>query len=376
VIAHLWPRSDGDSWRARLEVGGYTAEPFFQRLGEPLGDMTRADALLVATLLIFMSRGAETVRVHGPVSRVLLRNLDELQCVWTKWRPNLYRKVVVEVDEAVDDRPTGAGAISAFSGGVDAAFTVYRHCVQPSGWHTLPLREVVMVQGFDVGLGEPEVFQRAVDRSRRMLAGTNLVVSLVRTNIRGLSTRWGDHFALAVASVLLLFADRRDTGLIGSGEDYASMFTPCGSTPVQDWMASTGSMAIRNDGAGYSRTEKVAELCNWPAAPEYLRVCYRGADHDRNCGRCEKCVRTMLNFEVVGHSSSGCFDNALDLADLRRVYFANGPMAAEWKSLVREADRRGIDADWVAGVRRVIRREQLKATPVGQVLKRFRTARG
>jgi len=374
MTAHLWPASDGRMWSARLEADGWSAHVFYERVDDPLGPLVRVDALLIGTLLAFMSRDVKTLRVHGAVSRTLLRNLDELQHVWLKWRPELYSPITIEVDAAADDEPGGEGAISAFSGGVDAAFTVYRHAVAGAGWHSLPLREVVMIHGFDIGLDEPDVFDRAVDRSERMLAGTGLRFSRVRTNLRDLPTRWGDNFALGAASVLTLFADRRDTGLIGSSEDYGAFFRPCGSTPVQDWMASSKAMAIRHDGAGFSRTEKVTELAKWPSAIDNMRVCYRGAAHDRNCGRCEKCIRTALNLRLAGVESPTCFDAQFAAADLRRVYFANGPMATEWKSLITEAERRGIAEPWVRDVRRVIWREQIKATPPGRLLKRLRSS--
>jgi hypothetical protein len=374
MTAHLWPASDGHTWTARLEAPGWSAHLFYDRVDEPLGPMVCADAILIGTLLAFMSRDVKTLRVHGDVSRTLLRNLDELQHVWLKWRPELYSPVMIEVDGAIDDVSRGEGAISAFSGGVDAAFPVYRHAVAATGWHALSLHEVVMIHGFDIGLDEPDVFDRAVDRAERMLAGTGLRLSRVRTNLRDLPTRWGDNFALGVASVLTLFADRRDTGLIGSSEDYGAFFRPCGSTPVQDWMASSAAMAIRHDGAGFSRTEKVTELAKWQPAIDHMRVCYRGAAHDRNCGRCEKCIRTALNLRLAGVESPTCFDAQFTTADLRRVYFANGPMAAEWKSLITEAERRGIAETWVRDVRRVIRREQLKATPAGRLLKRLRSS--
>jgi len=368
--AHLWPSHDGDAWAARLEADSWSGDLFFERIGEPLPAMGRADALLIASLHAFMTRNVEVVHVHGAVSRTLLRNLDELQHVWSKWLPRVYRRVTIEVEEVVDDGPTGEGAVSAFSGGIDASFTVYRHTVAPAAWHTLPLREVVMIQGYDIGLDETPVFERAVARAEKMTAEAGLQLSKVRTNIRGIAPRWNDTFGLGVAAALQLFADRRSTGLIASGGGYAALVFPNGSSPLHDWMTSSGSMAIRHDGAGYTRTQKLAELSAWPAAVNAVRVCYRGAEHDRNCGHCEKCVRTLLNFKLVGIDNPGCFDNTLDLADIRKVYFANAPMAGEWQALVIEAERRGIAGEWVDEVKRLIRKEKYKATALGRVVSR------
>lgn len=91
------------------------------------------DAYLLATLLPAMQMRA-AIHVHGSVSRELLANLTELQYVWNKWLPDRYFLIDIQVDCMREQDWHVGGAIAAFSGGVDAQFTVYRHATGIAGY--------------------------------------------------------------------------------------------------------------------------------------------------------------------------------------------------------------------------------------------------
>ena len=85
----------------------------------------RADPFVVAALVLAMS-SERTMMVRGaPVSASLLRNLEEFQLVWHAW----YGFPVVDIvaEEEVDPVDREPAAITAFTGGVDSAFSAYRH---------------------------------------------------------------------------------------------------------------------------------------------------------------------------------------------------------------------------------------------------------
>ena len=372
TVGHLHVE-DASRWRFRLQ-GVTSCDLWYQRLDAELPEVISLDAPLVGSVLYWMRQPVNQVRVHGAVSRALLRNLDELQHVWALWRPDAYSRVEFSPDDVFEDTRVGEGAVAAFSGGVDSSFTVYRHAIAQPGPHTLPLREVVMVQGFDILLDEDEVFTRAVGRSERMLTATDLPVARVRTNVkRDLGQTWEDAFGLCVASVLLTFQGTRQYGLIGSGSNpYNDLVLPWGSTPVQDWMASTGSMEIRHDGAGYSRNDKVRALAGWPDLLRELRVCWKGADHDRNCGRCEKCIRTILNFKATGQPVPSCFDRDVTEDEIRQLHLPNRAVFAAFVSVVVAAEQHNIQAPWVNATRSMLRANRLRSSLPGRAVQRAR----
>jgi len=49
-----------------------------------------------------------------------------------------------------------------------------------------------------------------------------------------------------------------------------------------------------------TRLRKVEIICEWPEALQHMRVCQNDNSASKNCGTCEKCIRTMLMLEGLG----------------------------------------------------------------------------
>jgi hypothetical protein len=80
-------------------------------------------------------------------------------------------------------------------------------------------------------------------------------------------------------------------------------------------LLSSASFPIIHDGAAFTRFDKVRVISQWPAALQYLRVCLRGKERDKNCCRCRKCVRAILYFRFVGRGLPPSFEQ--DVSDLQ-----------------------------------------------------------
>lgn len=59
---------------------------------------------------------------------------------------------------------------------------------------------------------------------------------------------------------------------------------------------STHQLTIYSEGANKSRMEKMKSVATYVPSYKYLNVCLREGD---NCGRCEKCVRTMMGLDAI-----------------------------------------------------------------------------
>lgn len=119
------------TWRLVRPDGGefllYHAVPHADR--DLLGAPDRGDRAVISALLYAMEQGMD-LRVKGVVSPRLLAGIEALQETWTRWRPARYKLIHIHADreaEAVVHDPAQTTAISAFSGGVDATFTLFRH---------------------------------------------------------------------------------------------------------------------------------------------------------------------------------------------------------------------------------------------------------
>lgn len=326
------------------------------------------DSYVLATLLPAMKRGAN-IRVHGSVSRGLLANLEELQHVWARWCPDLYSRISIEVETVREHERAVEGAVAAFSGGVDAQFTAYRHAKGLAGYAGQSLRAGVFVHGFDIPLDDQDGFSRAAAKAKVVLADIGLDLTLVRTNIREF---WGDNWAhysgTALASVLNGLKVLAGVGLVGSGEPYDALVVPWGSHPIPDALSGSGDFKIIHDGAGFNRSEKFKVLSSWAMGVRHLRVCWVGDDHGRNCGKCEKCMRTRLNLLLAGFAQSDCFDTPLDRQDLASVALSSEPARAEWKLIRDEMARTGLGAELLPDVEKVLKRPATRWTrllPVG-----------
>lgn len=61
---------------------------------------------------------------------------------------------------------------------------------------------------------------------------------------------------------------------------------------------STSSLQIYSEGANLSRFEKVQNIVNYIPSYTYLNVCTSTFE---NCGKCEKCIRTMVALDSLNH---------------------------------------------------------------------------
>jgi hypothetical protein len=66
-----------------------------------------------------------------------------------------------------------------------------------------------------------------------------------------------------------------------------------GTHPGLDPLWSTETLEFVHDSALRGRLPKIALVATNPVARRTLRVCWHNPDDAYNCGRCEKCLRTM-----------------------------------------------------------------------------------
>jgi len=113
-------------------------------------------------------------------------------------------------------------------------------------------------------------------------------------------------------------------------------------------------MTIVHDGAAYSRTEKAEVLLGFPFMVEGLKVCWEGHDPEKNCGLCEKCLRTRLNFAASGCNDPPCFSDAFDKRMLSGLVAQSALQVSELEGVVRFVRRKRWSYPWLNALRRRI----------------------
>ena len=303
-----------------------------------LTDPRRGDHALVAVLLWAMKNKLD-VAVEGKVSPRLLDGLETLQEIWHRWKPSRYSKVSIKAQEesapecVEGDRP----AIFAFSGGVDASFSVFRHLKQKAGRNNRKPGAALIVQGMDIPIDRDDFFQSAMERARLILAGTHIPLIGMKTNSRALSQDWVDSFGLQLIACYLVLQNHFAFAVHGSGEPYDTLVIPWGSTPLTDPLLSSESINIDTYGCEFDRTEKVKWLSENTAVCNHLRVCWAGPNLGQNCCECEKCIRTMLNFWATKHKIPNAFPKELTTERIKTLKPKNEIQLREIKSLYRHA---------------------------------------
>lgn len=269
------------------------------------------DAFVVAGLLPAMRLGVPLQLDDDlAVSPALLDNLHRIQSVFRLWGPALRQPFqVVPVGAAVaPPAPRAKSVISFFSGGVD-------------GFHTMleapePITHAVFSRGIDMQLDNP-MWDEAYARNAAWLSARGVPLVPVATNVRfvgrAFGLPWGTCFGAGLAAISHVLG--AGTALIAAGHTWSELWAD-GSHPLTDPMWSSESTAIVHHGRNAKRWQKLERIAREPGILDVLRVCWQ--DDGYNCGRCEKCLRTMVLLRLLGLESPA-FPPLTSLQSLARM---------------------------------------------------------
>jgi len=303
--------------QATLEVGDRRSQFFFQSRDIQL--IPNNEAIVTSALLPCMVTGNDLV-IDGPVSRKLLATVPVISDIYHGWHPYL-RKVELRNAVPVErERPSNGRVGLFFSGGVDSWYTLLKHRRE--------ITDLIFLHGFEIPLEDRRVYERASGLIHRVAEGLAKSVVHVQTNLRpflaGLGLRWGMlAHGPALVTVGHLLYPHFGRIFISASHTYAEL-APWGSHPLLDPMWSTEGLEFVHDGAEATRIDKVRRLAESDLALETLRVCSEGPAALPNCGRCEKCIRTMINLLVVG-ALDRCrtFEVGLDVRRIAKISIKN-----------------------------------------------------
>jgi hypothetical protein len=274
------------------------------------------DSLLGGPLLWAAMSGQDVV-VHGPVSPGGLYNLNQLLEIRQRQSPERYPRVIELRPESIlevrRDADESLKAVLALSGGLDSTFTAVRHCLGLAGEATIPIAAIVMIHGFDAPLDRVDQFEAMCRRAQPMLKLVDAPFYVVRTNSKLNSRTWPHSAIPLTVAGLSHFGHLAPLAMVSSGAPYGiPKFSVSHPTAVEA-LVSGDWLRVVTDGSGFERAEKVEILSDYPAVLPGIKVCWAGDDPGRNCGVCEKCVMTRLNFLAAGIRDAPCFDTPLTL---------------------------------------------------------------
>jgi hypothetical protein len=202
--------------------------------------------------------------------------------------------------------PPDRGVCCGFSGGIDsfALLDAQRFAA------TVPGFALTHLLFNSVGSHHPRdpeaVFARRLARVRALAGELAMPLIVTRSNQDEILGRDYQQFhPLRNAAVALLLAGRMRRFYYGSGYHFRHLgihrdHDAAIADPVLLPLLSTEAIELLSSGCQESRVEKTARLIGHPLVPRYLDVCTNSPSEIVNCGRCEKCTRTLLTLEVLG----------------------------------------------------------------------------
>ncbi|HXJ34313.1 MAG TPA: hypothetical protein VMS22_09790 [Candidatus Eisenbacteria bacterium] len=303
----------------------------------------------VAATFVPALRAATNVRPALPISGRLLASLPDVADVLCAWDP-LFRRVAVDAEAAPvaatgDDRGIGC----FFSCGVDSFDSVLSHRDE--------ITALVFVYAYEPRLLDPETRAAHIRVVRSAAAELGKPLIEIDTNVWSFAdshVSFHLHYISSfLASVALLLAPRLHKIYIPSTWSYTSLF-PWGSHPLLDPLWSSDDIEIVHDGLARMRPQKVARIAASDTALRHLRVCYASTKPTLNCGRCEKCLRTMAALRMAG-ALGRCttFDVPFDVDALAAV--SPGPeLLYAYRNLLRHLHATADDPPLEAAIRQVI----------------------
>ncbi len=283
LVATLEPEGGQRPGVLRLGVDDAYAD-WLDRSATPIAPV----AAVLATAI------GEDLHFEAPVDSKLLSGAARVSARFAGWWG--YRRISIEAP-AAEEVPRGPDVGALFSGGVDTSATVIR-----SLRGDIPERVTHLLSMYGSEFKLSDATKDAIWRENAE-AAAEYGLPLVRftTNAPGVfrgRLGWPRAHGASFASVALLLGPRFETVLFGSSQRPEER-RPHGSRMDLDYLWSTGSTAIRQDAAELGKLGRAAVVGTSPIAMKHLKVCWK-EDIPTNCGRCEKCLRTMTCLEVAG----------------------------------------------------------------------------
>ena len=345
---------DHNELRFEVEIAGGRREIWF-RTEAPI--TARADPAVAAVLLPAMRAGSP-LRFDDPIDPLLIRRVPDLIELLASWRW-LWKHLGYGVPQRIEVEAPAAGAVARaggaeaafFSGGVDSFFTVLE---------VPEVSRLIYVTGLDTRVDDPgaPAIRAAVGEAAERL-GKPLIT--VETNIRELADEFVSYlsyFGSGLAAVAMLLEPEIARVQIASSSTYGAM-VPNGSHPLLDSLWRSSAVEIMNHGSWITRADKLERIAGNEVAQSSLRVCWENPEAALNCGRCEKCLRTMVVLELLGVLERfATFPDELDLDAVAGMELIVPTSGEGWRAVLALGERHGARPELVAAIEACLRTER------------------
>lgn len=290
------------------------------------------------------------LRIEHPVCRTWYENalsiIDFLSDSWGTAKIELSAEVRELPSQNADQKATAV----CFSGGVDSFYTLNR---------STSTKFLVSAQPFDLPSASEETHLATRSRLVKVAQAVGAQAVTIRTNVlqhpsyrthklmdthTGLLAAVGHFLAKHIGTLSIAPTFHKDDAEIVGGH---YLLVP---------LYSSKNLQIVVPNAETNRRARLEGIVDWPVAQENLFVCFNKEGKNKNCGRCEKCVRTLLDLHILGKLDKfEVFDKSIPVWEA-----IDGVNQVTWRETYEEALKMPLDPRIGSAIRRMMRRERLR----------------
>ncbi len=272
----------------------------------------------------------------SPISEKLMVSSKKIQSIYSNWFPELELKKIKIINAQPETKLSEDGIVASFfSGGIDSFDTVLN---SDKDITDAKIKKLIYVYGYDVRVGDDLLFKKTSEYLDAAANYLNKDIVYITTNLREFTERlfsWDFIHGAALVAIGHIFSQSISTLYIPASNS-VGQFTPNGSHPELDLLFASETLDIIHYGIERKRIDKIFKnIAYSPTTLKYLRVCWKNSGGKLNCGKCEKCVRTMVELEVAGLlSKASTFSNPLTSSLLESISIPNEGTANLYRELL------------------------------------------
>lgn len=327
-----------------------------------------SDAFLVAGLLPAVEGGERRISIDEDVCPKLKEDLPTVVDLFTKWYDNSLTMPRIETNGKRKWKPNcrGRDTGSFLSGGIDSLALLRQNRLRYPAAHSKSIKHCFLVFGFDISL-MPE-HEEAVKIAEASLsevsqdADAKLVP--VYTNIKSLNDDllfWLKQFHGACLGAVGHAVAPKVRSISIAASDCILDLEPRGSHPLIDPNYSSAELQVEYVGLRYSRIDKTRLVADWEAGLRNLRVCtqitsaLKSDSNGLNCGKCEKCIRTMTALLAAGalDRTQAFAENNVSLEMLQSVAVTGHFPWLQYRELIEPLKSKGRE-DLARAIRKML----------------------
>jgi len=246
------------------------------------------------------------------IDKDFYESIEKFKDGYIKMYPTLEFKGTIEYKKLINnkyDKQEKSGAF--FSGGVDALSTLISNIDEQ------PL--LVTLWGSDIKLEDEDAWNTVKNKIMKIAEEFHLENKFIKTEFRYIfHEKLLDFYVQPKSKDKWWHGFQHGIAIIGHAAPIAykynlkqmhiaASFTPefhstCASDPTIDNYVKLSKTSVHHDGYDMSRNEKILNVCDYCENNNRkveFRVCL-GSKGDKNCCRCEKCYRTIVEIIIEG----------------------------------------------------------------------------